>query len=205
MNRTTIGLTALGAAVLLAACASHRDLVVVLPEANGHVGAVAVHAGQSTAVLNQAYAAAAPTRRSAHRLKDGAVGPSKVKALFGDALAAMPPPPISQELYFESDSLTLTAQSAKDLRALLDTIKARKAVEIVVTGHTDTLGTDAYNDELSSERADAIKMTLLPILEDYGVDAGAVISVGRGKRELLVQTPDQTAEPRNRRVEITVR
>jgi outer membrane protein OmpA-like peptidoglycan-associated protein len=195
---------ALGAG-LLAACASNHNLVVVVPEPDGHVGAVVVHAGKSTAVLDQAYAAAAPAPRSVHRLKAGAVDAAKLKAMFGDALAALPAAPTSRTLFFENDSLTLTAQSEADLRALLDTIKTRKAVEIVVTGHTDTMGTDDYNDELSRERADAVKLTLLPILKQYGVDAGSVISVGRGKRELLIQTPDQTAEPRNRRAEITVR
>jgi len=196
---------ALTAALLLAACAPNRNLVVVLPEPNGHVGAVVVHAGARTALLDQAYAAAAPTPRSAHPLKAGAEDAAKVNAVFGDALAALPVPPTSQSLFFENDSLTLTAQSAADLRAVLDTIKTRKAVEIVVTGHTDTVGTDDYNDQLSRDRANAIMLTLLPILKDYGVSADSVFAVGRGKRDLLVQTPDQTAEPRNRRVEITVR
>jgi outer membrane protein OmpA-like peptidoglycan-associated protein len=192
-------------AAVLAACASNPNLVVVLPEPDGHVGAVVVHAGASTAVLDKAYSAAAPGPTAAHPLRAGAEDAAKVNAIFGDALAALPAPPLSQSLFFESDSLTLTAQSAADLRALLDTVKTRKAVEIVVTGHTDTMGTDDHNDQLSRERAEAIKLTLLPILKEYGVAADSVIAVGRGKRELLVQTPDQTPEPRNRRVEVTVR
>ena len=195
---------ALGAG-LLAACASNHNLVVVVPEPDGHVGGVVVHSGSSTAVLDHAYAAAAPTPTAAHPLKPAAEDAAKVNAMFGDALAALPAPPESRTLFFENDSLTLTPQSEADLRALLETIKTRKAVEIVITGHTDTMGTVDYNDNLSRERADAVKLALLPILKEYGVDAGAVVSVGRGKRELLVQTPDQTAEPRNRRAEITVR
>jgi outer membrane protein OmpA-like peptidoglycan-associated protein len=193
------------AAGWLSACAANHDLVVVLPESNGHVGAVVVHSGSNTALLNQAYAAAAPTPTAAHPLKPGAENAARVNAAFGEALGALPAPPISQSLFFENDSLTLTAQSAADLRALLDTVKTRKAVEIVITGHTDTMGTDDYNDQLSRERALAIKESLLPILKDYGVAADSVIAVGRGKRELLVQTPDQTPEPRNRRAEVTVR
>ena len=196
---------ALIAGLLVVACASHRNLVVVLPEANGHVGAVVVHAEDSSAVLGTAYAAAAPRRNAAHPLRAGAMNARKVKRIFGNTLAALPAAPTSRTLFFENDSLSLTPQSESDLRALLESIKTRKAVEIVITGHTDTVGTDVYNDELSRERADAVKLTLLPILKEYGVDAGSVISVGRGKRELLVQTPDQTAEPRNRRAEITVR
>jgi len=204
-TRGGLGLASLLGAVLLAACASNRNLVVVLPEANGHVGAVVVHSGASTAVLDRAYAAAAPRPKAAHPLKATAMDAARVDAIFGEALAALPAAPLSRSLFFENDSLTLTAASAAELKALLDTIKTRKAVEIVITGHTDTMGTDDYNDQLSRERAGAIKLALLPTLQQYGVAADSVIAVGRGKRELLVQTPDQTAEPRNRRAEITVR
>lgn len=205
MNAVRASLAAGAVAVLLASCAERRDLVVVLPESDGHVGAVVVHAGEKSAVLNHAYAAAAPGAGAPHALKPAAMNGDRVKAIFGDALAALPAPPISQTLFFDNDSLTLTPQSAAALRALLATIRTRKAVEIVLTGHTDTMGTDDYNDALSRQRAASIGEALAPILREYGVAADSVTAVGRGKRELLVQTPDQTAEPRNRRVEITVR
>ena len=190
--------------VLLSACAS-RSLVVVLPEPNGHVGAVVIHSGDSQTVLNKGYAAATPSARSANPLPAGAYDDTKVKRIFGETLAAMPEPPMSQDLFFEVDSLNLTPESAATLQAFLDTLKTRKAVEIVITGHTDTMGKDDYNDALSLQRAESIKSTLLPVLLKYGVDADSVAAVGRGKRELLVATPDDTLEPRNRRVEITVR
>jgi outer membrane protein OmpA-like peptidoglycan-associated protein len=190
---------------LLAACASNRNLVVVVPETDGHVGAVVVHSGSSAAVLDSAYAAAAPTPTAAHPLKPGAEDAAKVKAIFGDALAALPVPPVTDVLYFETDSVALTPSQTTELQGFLQTIRARKAVEIVVTGHTDTVGSDDHNDELSRQRAEAIRQALLPILQPYGVGPDQVIAVGRGKRDLLVPTPDQTPEPRNRRVEVTVR
>jgi outer membrane protein OmpA-like peptidoglycan-associated protein len=192
-------------AVLVSGCASKRNLVVVLPEGDGHVGAVVVHAGESTALLNSAYAAAAPNARSARRLRAGAMGERKVRNIFQDAMAAMPEPPISRYLFFESDSLTLTPDSAVTLQALLQTIKTRRAVEIVLTGHTDTKGAGGYNDALSLQRAESIKQSLLPILAEYGVTADSISTAGRGERDLLVNTPDETDEPRNRRVEITLR
>ena len=201
--RAALGL-ALGA-FILAACAANRELVVVLPERDGHVGAVVVQAGAARVVLNQAYSAAAPGPRSAHPLPAGTLDGQKVDQLFGEALAAMPAPPLSQDLFFESDSLDLTAESAAALQALLETLKTRRAVEIVLTGHTDTMGADDYNDGLSKQRAESIKQALLPALAKYGVSAENVSAVGRGKRDLLIPTPDQTPEPRNRRVEITVK
>jgi OOP family OmpA-OmpF porin len=202
--RTGLNLTPVLGVLLLSACAS-RNLVVVLPEPNGHVGAVVVHSGDSQAVLSKGYAAATPSARSAHPLAAGAYDDVKIKRIFGETLAAMPQPPASQDLFFETDSLDLTPESAANLQAFLDTLKTRKAVEIVITGHTDTMGKDDYNDALSLQRAESIKGTLLPVLLKYGVGADSVTAVGRGKRELLVATPDDTPEPRNRRVEITVR
>jgi outer membrane protein OmpA-like peptidoglycan-associated protein len=73
--------------------------------------------------------------------------------------------------------------------------------EIAVIGFTDTVGDLRYNQELSLRRAEAIRGRLLR----NGLDRQAIRTAGRGKRDLLVPTADQTPEPRNRRVEITVR
>ena len=72
---------------------------------------------------------------------------------------------------------------------------------MVVVGHTDAVGSSTFNDELARKRADAVKAMLIR----RGVPADDIVAVGRGKRELLVPTPDGIAEPRNRRVEIVVR
>ena len=68
-------------------------------------------------------------------------------------------------------------------------------------GHTDTVGTLSYNDKLSLARAERLREMLVSL----GIAPERVQSAGRGKRELLVPTDDNTAEPRNRRVEISVR
>jgi outer membrane protein OmpA-like peptidoglycan-associated protein len=193
------------ALLFVAACATQRNLVVVLPESDGHVGAVVVQAGDSKALLNTGYAAAAPTRRAARPLPPGSLNDDKVKRLFGDTLAALPEPPISQNLFFDNDSLELTPESTAALRALLDSLATRKAVEVVLTGYTDTTGTADHNDALSLQRAQSIREKLAPMLAKYGISDDSITVVGRGKRDLLIETPDQTDEPRNRRVEITVR
>ena len=72
---------------------------------------------------------------------------------------------------------------------------------MVVTGHTDTKGVAAANDELSLKRAGVVAQLLI----DKGAPGARIESVGRGKRELLVKTDDDVDEPRNRRVEIVVR
>jgi outer membrane protein OmpA-like peptidoglycan-associated protein len=88
---------------------------------------------------------------------------------------------------------------------MLADMAARKAAEVVITGHTDTVGSAADNDRLSLGRAKAVAAKLNDTFAAKGVKSDAIATVGRGERDPLVKTPDQTAEPKNRRVEITVR
>jgi outer membrane protein OmpA-like peptidoglycan-associated protein len=84
---------------------------------------------------------------------------------------------------------------------ILVAIAARPAPELTVAGHTDALGSDQYNDALSLRRAERVRTLLI----GRGIAPGSIVAVGRGKREPRVPTPVGVAEPRNRRVEITVR
>jgi outer membrane protein OmpA-like peptidoglycan-associated protein len=83
----------------------------------------------------------------------------------------------------------------------VDEIARRPAPEIVVIGHTDRVGAVPYNDALSLRRAERVRDELVKV----GITADRISVAGRGEREPLVPTPDEVAEPRNRRVEINVR
>jgi len=80
-------------------------------------------------------------------------------------------------------------------------LRRRPAPDIQVIGHTDTVGNLAFNDKLSLARAERVR----DILVGLGIPGDRIQSSGRGKRELLVTTDENVAEPRNRRVEISVR
>jgi outer membrane protein OmpA-like peptidoglycan-associated protein len=95
----------------------------------------------------------------------------------------------------------LTPESAAAYRAVFDDVHSRKAYEVEVIGHTDTLGAATYNQQLSLARAAAIRNRLIA----DGIGGDAISIAGRGKLDLLIPTADQVAEPRNRGVEIQVR
>jgi outer membrane protein OmpA-like peptidoglycan-associated protein len=196
------GAAALGLLVLaVAGCGGVKDnLVVVLPGADGHVGAVTVSDVGGKTVLDQPYAAATAGRgyRTNERVE---IDAAQVSQIFGSALAAQPKPPVAFRLYFQSDSDRLTPESVAAFEAVFTEIASRAAADTVVTGHTDTAGTDAYNDQLSRERAGTVRTMLI----GRGLKPDSIAVAARGKRELLVPTADQVHEPRNRRVEITVR
>ena len=87
------------------------------------------------------------------------------------------------------------------MERLFAEVARRKAVEVQVIGHTDTVGTTEYNDRLSHERATAVRDMLI----QRGLHTNFIRVIGRGERDLLVPTDDDTPHPKNRRVEIIVR
>ncbi len=175
------------------------DLYVVLPDRNGKAGAVTVtHAGEEK-VLDTPYAAARIKEEG--RLETGVVTEQEVSNVFGPALAAQPPRPVSFTLYFVVDSDTLTAESRPVLDNVFAEIARRPAAEVVVIGHTDRVGTVQHNDALSMQRAERLRRDLVRL----GIPFDRIQVAGRGGREPLVPTAEGVPEPRNRRVEITVR
>jgi outer membrane protein OmpA-like peptidoglycan-associated protein len=80
-------------------------------------------------------------------------------------------------------------------------VARRPAAEVIAIGHTDRVGNAQQNDALSLQRAERARELLVRM----GIPPARITTVGRGEREPLVPTDDEVAEPRNRRVEITVR
>ena len=200
MTARRLPLLSLSAVAALAACASKSNLVVVLPEADGHVGAVVVHDAKGDRVLDQAYAAAG-SGSGTGALKPVEVAPQEVEEIFGPALAAKPIEPKHFMLYFISDSDRLTEASRAAFDEVFAEVARRKAAEVVVTGHTDRSAEPGYNDRLSLKRAKAVRKLFIA----RGLPPHSVIAAGRGEREPLVASADGVREARNRRVEITVR
>lgn len=175
------------------------ELVVVLPSADGHVGMVVVERDVERAVLNQAYASsriAGTSGPQQARLQEQAV-----REAFAGVLDALPARPKSFLLYFMTGTDILTDDSRVELSRMLDELRARPAPDVLVIGHTDRVGDLEANDKLSLQRAQRVKVDL----EGQNIPALRVQAAGRGEREPIVPTGDGVDEPRNRRVEISVR
>ena len=170
------------------------ETVVVLPAPDGHVGAVVVHRGDTEQVLDEAYAA----NRNGEIVR---LSPAQVERSYGSTLRALPAPPAMFLLYFITGTDELTDESKRELDKVLAALRERPSPDVLVIGHTDTVGDAEANDRLSAQRAETVKGFLVGI----GIPAERIRTAGRGEREPLVPTDDEVAEPRNRRVEITVR
>lgn len=175
------------------------ETVVVLPSPGGGSGTVVVQRGGQQQILNQPYAAS--RIKSDGELQAARSSDAEVRATFGETLRALPGRPASFLLYFVIGKDELTEESSAQLQKVLAELKARPVPDVAVIGHTDTVGSTESNDTLSLQRAVRVK----EILAGAGIDAARIQVSGRGERELLVPTADNVAEPRNRRVEISVR
>lgn len=114
-----------------------------------------------------------------------------------------PPPPAPVEhtftVFFDWDRANLTPDAQQIIDAAAATFKSEPpGATMQVTGHTDTTGTEAYNQKLSMRRADAVANALA----QAGLSRGAMTVTGVGMSDLKVQTPPGVREPQNRRVEI---
>jgi len=194
--------------LLAAACATgpkppprgSRDIIVLLPDDQGKTGAIVVSSAGVERRLDRPRQTVTVDAGSPPGLPTE-MAKQEVQAIAGPALAALPKPPAKFILYFEHDSVDLTDASRGLLQSVLDTIRKRAPVDISVVGHTDTVGKKGYNYALSMKRAKAVASLLL----GKGVDPSVLHITSHGKDNPLVPTGDQVPEPRNRRVEITVR
>lgn len=183
-------------AALTATPTPPSETIVVLPAPDGHVGGVLVQRGNSRQLLDRPYAgirsgSSAVTQLSAAEVRQG----------FAATLQALPPRPATFVLHFVTGTDELTDASRAELDKVLGALRERPVPDVLVVGHTDTMGDATGNDRLSAQRAERVKSHLV----DIGIPAGRIRTAGRGQRELLVPTPDNVDEPRNRRVEIIVR
>jgi outer membrane receptor protein involved in Fe transport len=137
-----------------------------------------------------------------------------VKMTFGgghdlpEAVPYTPPvvqPPVqaaavarSYMVFFDFNKSDLTPDATKIVDQAAKNAAPAKVTQLTVTGHTDTVGSDAYNMRLSRRRAE----TVAAELEKQGIPSSEIEIVAKGKKDLLVPTKDGVREPQNRRVQI---
>jgi outer membrane protein OmpA-like peptidoglycan-associated protein len=92
----------------------------------------------------------------------------------------------------------LTPEAVKVVDQAAANAAPAKVTRIDVTGHTDTVGSDAYNMRLSRRRAESVAAEL----EARGIPSSEIAIFAKGKKDLLVPTADGVREPQNRRVQI---
>jgi outer membrane protein OmpA-like peptidoglycan-associated protein len=115
------------------------------------------------------------------------------------AAIAQDKPKIDLEITFEYNSATISARAQPAVAALGKALTNAdlRGSTFILAGHTDGIGSEAYNQDLSERRADAIKRHLV---EKYGIAGTDLVTVGYGKSKL--KDPAAPADPSNRRVQV---
>jgi outer membrane protein OmpA-like peptidoglycan-associated protein len=195
---------------MTAGCAPRRvdtnaaapTLVVLLADADGTVGRAVV-----TSAAGPGRVDLAGDRASTTVAGRGAPSPATpldaaaIEKEFGATLASLPMAPEAFTLYFRLESDELTDESRALLPGVLRAVAGRPAPEVGVVGHTDTTGEARTNYTLGLERANRVRTLLI----GAGVEASLIDVSSLGESDLNVKTADNVLEPRNRRVEISVR
>ena len=115
--------------------------------------------------------------------------------------AAAAAPAVSLTVEFATNSARLTPAARGTLDKLGAALSSAQLAQyrFRIEGHTDTVGSPGYNLALSQRRADAVAAYLEA---HFGISASRLVAVGMGEKGLLVPTPPQTPEARNRRVQV---
>jgi len=173
---------------------------VLLRDEGGTVGRASVSNRSGDVMLDQEREATRVEGRHAPSTPTP-ITDAEVRTMFGDALSAMPGAPLRFTLNFTFDSDELTDEARTLVPEIVKVVAQRPFPDVVVVGHTDTMGTPAANYELGMKRA----MSVRALLIEAGLDPSLIEVSSLGEADLLIKTPDDTPEPRNRRVDITVR
>ncbi len=186
-----------GLAVLsgLIGCAP-KSYIVLLPSPDGSVGQVIIKGQKGEHVLS---AAGQAGTLDGEAIK-GRIDDAQLNRDFANTMAAQPMPPSRYLLYFTAGT-NLTTESKALIRKIVADAAMRPAVDVSVIGHTDTVHTTTYNDYLALNRANKVS----ELLQENGLKANSLSIESHGKRNLLILTPDDVREPRNRRVEVSLR
>jgi outer membrane protein OmpA-like peptidoglycan-associated protein len=187
--------------LIISGCATVKDTVVLIQDADGKVGQLTVTTKGGTKTLTVPNTMVEVTGFGKSPSDPKKIDQSQIDALFTDSIKALPLEPVSFLLYFLNNSTELTAASKSYIPEVLSLVNKREFYEISIIGHTDTTGDDEYNMRLSSSRAEAIRDILL----SHGIRFGQMELRYHGKRDPLIPTADNVREPRNRRVEVVVK
>ena len=104
------------------------------------------------------------------------------------------------DAFFDLDKSVLKAEGKAKLDDLVGKVKGINLEVIIAVGHTDSLGSDAYNQKLSVKRSDAVKAYLV----SKGIEKNRVYTEGKGEKQPVADNKTSAGRSKNRRVEIEV-
>ena len=103
-------------------------------------------------------------------------------------------------ILFGFDSSTLSEQARENLDNLAESLRNYPGTELLVVGHTDAVGEEAYNQDLSEERAGSAASYLV----EQGIPRDRITTIGKGETEPVASNDTEFGQQQNRRVEMAI-
>jgi len=196
----------LGCALALAAGTAFANVTPNLQDGSGNAvkdgsGACVVTSGQ---VLPECAGVAAPAKPAPASPARPATPSSPASPATPAAPAKPAPSSVRQSVVIQADALfdfdksVLRPDGKKSIDDALSKISGVDLEMVIATGHTDSIGTDAYNQRLSERRAQAVKDYLV----SKGIPASKVTTIGKGESQPVATNKTKEGRQKNRRVDI---
>lgn len=179
---------------------STKTTVILLPEQDNNASAVIVSNDRSSITLEKPYSSATVGNANS-KIDTKTIEKDKVENDYKTLFQAEPLKPVSILLYFEFASDRLLPESAALIDDVLKIAKEREPSEVIIIGHSDSMGKADYNYKLALGRAKIVEK----IIKDANIDLKNMSVTSLGENDPLVITGDNVSEEKNRRVEIMVK
>ena len=206
MKIFSLGTATLGCALALAAGSVFADAGPNVQDSSGAAvkdgsGACVVSSGQNLPECSPVKAPAAPAPAAPAR----PAAPAAPSAPAAPAPAARPAPAsvrqaivIQADALFDFDKSVVRPDGKRSIDEALEKVRGTDLEMVIATGHTDSVGTEAYNQKLSERRAQAVKDYLV----SKGVPASKITTIGKGESQPVATNKTKEGRQKNRRVDI---
>ena len=184
----------------LGACALPDNIVVMLPDENDQASSVTVSNASGKTELTKPLAAVS-LEQGAAPSQPFVAEQQPVAKVFRRVLQSIPRSPAVFVIYFEPGSTQIAAASRADFATAIETTRTRADADISVVAHADMAGLPGDTQDLSWMRAQSVRDALIRA----GVSPAAIETANYRASIPIVPAPAGVAEPRNVRVEVTIR
>jgi OOP family OmpA-OmpF porin len=110
------------------------------------------------------------------------------------------PVSVTLRLHFAFDSSVIPVKDYPEVEKLAKVMKENPPAKAIIVGHTDAVGTDAYNQKLSERRAQSLSKKLT----ENGIEANRISASGKGEKEPVVSNATRDGRAKNRRIEVNL-
>lgn len=180
--------------ILLIGCTNSK--VILLADQNNNIGKVIIETKKEKLILKDENTLVITSNNRNEITK---LSVSDINDEYKDLLNSQPEYPSHFTYVFNLGEYKISDKSV--FKKIIQTIKRKKSCDISVIGHSDTVGTNDINKEISLKRAKSAR----DIIQQYNINPNCIDIRYYGENDLAVKTADNVSEIQNRRVEIEIR